>query len=143
MQILVRVASPIPGRAKAQLSAILTAFDAFDGENHLRVSGLRVPGVAVLGSDMPWRRRRFDRRLSSGLFRPARRRVVTASEIAGLMKPPTRRCAEPNVLRTGAAVGPPPRALPTFAGQPSLLPLGKVVGETGERLVGVPLSDTF
>jgi hypothetical protein len=143
LQILVRVVSPIPGRAKAQLGAILTAFDAFAGENHLRVSGLRVPGVIFLGSDLPWRRGRFDRRLATGLFRPARRRVVTASEIAGLLKPPTKRCAEPNVLRTGAAVGPPPRALPTFAGQPSLLPLGKVVSEAGERLVGVPLSDTF
>ncbi len=143
MQLLVRVASPVPGRAKAQLAAMLAAFDAFAGENHLRVSGLRIPGVAFLGSDLPGRRRRFDSRLASGLFRPARRRVVTASEIAGLLKPPTRRCTVPNVLRCGAAVVPPPRSLPTFAGQPGLLPLGKVATETGERMVGVPLRDTF
>jgi hypothetical protein len=143
MQVLVRVASPVPGRAKAQLAGMLAAFDAFAGENHLRVSGLRIPGVAFLGSDLPGRRRRFDRRLSSGLFRPARRRVVTASEIAGLLKPPSKRCPAPNVLRSGGAVPPPPRALPTFAGQAKLLPLGKVETETGERLVGVPLADTF
>lgn len=143
MQVLVRVASPVPGRAKAQLTAMLAAFDAFAGENHLRVSGLRIPGVAFLGSDLPGRRGGFDRRLATGLFRPARRRVVTASEIAGLLKPPTKRCTAPNVLRSGGAVPPPPRALPTFAGQASLLPLGKVETETGERMVGVPLRDTF
>ncbi len=38
---------------------------------------------------------------------------------------------------------PPPRALPTFAGQAGLLPLGKVETEAGERMVGVPLRDTF
>ncbi|HSS05239.1 MAG TPA: hypothetical protein VLK89_08665 [Solirubrobacterales bacterium] len=143
MQILVRVASPVPGRAKAQLAAMLAAFDAFAGENHLRVSGVRIPGVAFLGSDLPGRRRRFDRRLACGLFRSSRRGVVTATEIAGLLKPPTMRCTAPNVVRSGGAVGPPPRGLPTFASQPSLLPLGKVLTETGERMVGVPLRDTF
>lgn len=143
LQVLVRVASPIPGRAKAQLAAILAAFDTFAGENHLRASGLGVPGLAFLGSDLPGRRARFDRRLATGLFRPARRRIVTAPEIAGLLKPPTTRCAAANVLRAGAAVGPPPRRLPTFAGQPELLPLGRVADERGERIVGVPLRDTF
>ncbi len=143
IQVLIRVASPVPGRAKAQLAGMLAAFDAFAGENHLRVSGLRVPGVAFLGSDLPGRRRRFDRRLASGLFRPARRRLVTASEVAGLLKPPSKRCPAPNVLRSGGAVPPPPRALPTFAGQAGLLPLGKVETEAGERMVGVPLRDTF
>ncbi len=125
LQVLIRVASPIPGRAKAQLAAILAAFDAFAGENHLRASGLRVPGVAFLGSDLPGRRGGFDRRLALGLFRPARRRIVTATEIAGLMKPPTKRCTSPNIVR-----------------QAGLLPLGKVSSEKGERPVGVPLKDT-
>lgn len=143
MQVLIRVASPVPGRAKTQLAGMLGIFDAFAGENHLRVSGLRVPGVAFLGSDLPGRRRRFDRRLATGLFRPARRRVVTTSEIAGLMKPPSKRCPAANVLRSGGAVPPPPRELPTFDGQAGLLPLGKVETEAGERMVGVPLCDTF
>lgn len=143
MQVLTRVASPVPGRAKSQLAGILAGFDAFAGENHLRVSGLRIPGVAFLGSDLPGRRRGFDHRLATGLFRPARRRVVTASEIAGLLKPPSKQCASPNVLRSGGAVPPPPRELPTFAGQAKLLPLGNVETEAGERVVGVPLRDTF
>jgi hypothetical protein len=143
IQILVRVASPVPGRAKAQLTALLAAFDAYAGYNHLRVSGLPIAGAAFLGSDLPIRRRRFDRRVASGLFRPARRGIVTAGEIAGLLKPPSAKCAAPNVLRSGGIVGPPPPGLPTFAGQPGLLPLGKVTDEAGERIVGVPLRDTF
>lgn len=142
LQVLVCLSSPIPGRAKAQLGAILAAFDTFAGENHLRVSGLRVPGIAFLGSDLPWRRGRFDRRFATGLFRPARRRIVNATEIAGLLKPPTRRCSAANVLRAGAAASPPP-ALPTFDRQAGLLPLGKVTGESGERIVGVPLHGTY
>jgi hypothetical protein len=143
IQVLVRIASPVPGRAKARLAGVLAAFDAFAGENHLRVSGLRIPGVAFLGSDLPGRRGGFDRRMATGLFHPARRRVVTVSEIAGLLKPPSKRCAAPNVLRSGGAVPPPPRELPTFEGQASLLPLGKVENEAGERTVGVKLADTF
>jgi hypothetical protein len=143
IQILARVASPVPGRAKAQLGAMLAAFDVFAGENHLRVSGLRVPGVAFLGSDLPGRRGRFDRRIASGLFRPARRRLVTATEIAGLLKPPTAKCHAANVVRSCGVVPAPPPGLPTFTGQPTLLPLGKVETETGERMVGVPLRDTF
>lgn len=143
VQVLVRVASPVPGRAKGQLQALLAAFDVFAGENHWRVSGLRIPGIAFVGSDIPGRRRRFDRRLATGLFRPARRRLVTASEIAGLLKPPTVKCAVAQVLRSAGVIPPPPAGLPTFAGQPQLLPLGRIETESGERLVGVPLADTF
>ena len=143
VQVLARVASPVPGRAKARLLALLAAFDAFAGENHWRVSGLRIPGVAFLGSDLPGRRARFDRRLTSGRFSPARRRLVTATEVAGLLKPPTARCPVPQVLRSAGAIPPPPDGLPTFAGQSDLLPLGRIETESGERLIGVPLADTF
>src|SRR5260221_7543583 len=122
---------------------MLGGLHAFDGVTHRRVSGLRITGVAFLGSDLPGRRRRFDRRFATGLFRPARRRVVTTSEIAGLMKPPSKRCASPNVLRSGGAVPPPPRELPTFTGQAGLLPLGKVETAAGERMGGAPLRDTL
>jgi hypothetical protein len=40
-------------------------------------------------------------------------------------------------------VPPPPPGLPTFSGQPDLLPLGRVSEDGRERLVGVPLADTF
>jgi hypothetical protein len=143
IQVLVRASSSAPGIAKAQAQAILASFDTFAGDNHFRACGLRIPAVAFLGSDLPGRRQDFDRRVACGLFRPRRRRVVTASEIAGLLKPPSVKCAAPNVLRSGGAVPPAPARLPTFAGQPSLLPLGLVGSESGERMVGVPLADTF
>jgi hypothetical protein len=144
LQVLASVESPIGrGRAKSHLGSILAAFDTFSGENHLRASGIPIPGVAFLGSDLPGRRRRFDRRIDTGLFRPARRKFVTAGEVAGFLKPPSVHCAGENVLRSGAAVGPPPRGLRTFAGESDLIPIGKVAEEDGERTVGVSLADTF
>lgn len=142
-QVLIAACSPDPGAAKLRVEGLLSAFDAFAGENHFRVCGLNLGSVAFAGADAPWQRRRFDRRLATGLFSPARRRVVTATEIAGLLKPPSVRCAAANVVRSGGMVPPPPPGLPTFAGEPELLPLGKVSEDGRERLVGVPLADTF
>ncbi len=48
--------------------------------------------IGFLGSDIPIRRARLDRRLATGLFRPARKNVVTAAEVAGFLKPPTIAC---------------------------------------------------
>lgn len=144
IQVLLHVRAASAARAKQTASGLLAAFSAWDGENHFRAAGIRLPGGAVfLGADAPWRRRRFDRRLRSGRFAPARRRVVTAGEIAGLLKPPTAACTAPNVLRSGGVIPPPPPGLPTFAGQPGLLPLGQIATEDGERMVGVPLEGTF
>jgi hypothetical protein len=143
LQLLVRCQSRVPGRAKALLQGVLASFDAFAGENHLRVSGPRIPAVAFIGSDLPLRRGRFDRRLDSGLFRPARRGLVTPSEIAGLLKPPTIHCRAANVERSGGSIPPPPPELPEFRGQPGLIPLGRVAGPGGERLAGVPAAETF
>lgn len=142
-QVLVRTSSPDPGAAKLRLQGILAAFDGFAGENHFRVAGVDLAGAMLAGADAPWRRGRFERRLRTAFFSPARRRVVTASEIAGLLKPPSAKCAAPNVVRSGALLPPPPPGLPTFTGQPELLPLGKVSEDGRERLAGVPLADTF
>jgi hypothetical protein len=143
IQVLLRVASPVPGVAPEHVRGLLAAFDPFAGENHFRVSGLRIPGVLFLGSDVPWRRRRFDRRWRTGRFAPARRGIVTATEIAGLLKPPTATCHATNVLRSGGSIPPAPAGLPTFKGQRALLPLGRVTRSGRERIVGVPLSSTF
>jgi hypothetical protein len=119
-QVLLRASSPDPGAAKVRLEGILAAFDSFAGENNFRVSGIETGIDAVIGgADAPWRRGRFERRLASGRFSPARKRLVTASEIAGLLKPPSTRCAAPNVVRSGELLAPPPpgyrpsRASPT------------------------------
>lgn len=143
LQLLVAVGSRSPGRPPVLLQALLSCFDVLAGENHLRVAGLRLPGL-FLGADLPGRRRRFDRRLASGLFRPARRGWVTASEVAGLLKPPTVHCHAANVERCGGIIPPPPPGLPTFTGHGDLIPLGRVhAGQPGERLVGVRAEETF
>jgi hypothetical protein len=143
LQVLIRCEAGARGRAKRQLQELLACFDQLAAENALRVRGLRVPGIAFLGSDLPARRRRFDRRLASGLFRPARRGVVTAHEVAGFLKPPTACCTADNLLRATGLAAPAPRRLPQFDGQHDLLPLGRVAGEGGERTVGARLADTF
>ncbi len=137
----------IRGREKAPVRALthalLSCFDVFAGENHLRAAGLRFGGLGFLGADAPWRRGNFDRRLSSGRFAPARTSILGASEIAGLLKPPTVHCYVENVARSGGAIPPPPPGLPTYSGQKGLIPLGKITDRGGERIVGVPVKGTF
>jgi hypothetical protein len=141
VQVLLRAASPSAGASTRAVGGLLAAFDQFAGENRWRTHGLR--GLLFRRVDALGRRGRFDRRWRTGHFRPARRRVVTATEIAGLLKPPTANCHASNVLRSGGAVPPPPPGLPTFAGQRALLPLGLVTRRGQTRMVGVPLSSTF
>jgi hypothetical protein len=144
LQVLIRCCSPERGRAVACLQGLLSCFDGFAGANSLRVVGVRLFGLAFAGSDLPGRRGWFDHRMRTGLFRPARRDYVTAREMAGLLKPPTVKCAAPEVLRLGPAVYPAPRSLPTFNGQPNLVPLGKVQDEDGgERRIGLRVEDSF
>lgn len=143
LQILIRCSSPERGSAVSCLHGLLGCFDAFAGANSFRVVGVRFFGLAFAGADLPGQRAWFDRRFDTGLFRPGRRDYVTAREVAGLLKPPTVHCASPEVLRLGPAVYPAPRSLPTFAGQPGLIPLGRVETESGDRRVGVRAEDSF
>ncbi len=143
LQLLVRVRAGTRPRAREQMQALLSCFDAFAGENHLRVVGLALGGMGFLGSDLPWRRGHFDKRIATGRFAPRRRRVVGAGEIAGLLKPPTVHCAAENVARSGGVIPAAPIGLPTFTGQHDLIPLGRVQGREGERLVGVRSPETF
>jgi hypothetical protein len=142
-QVLVRCQADGRRRAKILMRSLLAAFEPFAERNWLRVSGLAIPGLAFLGSDLPVRRARFDRRERTGLFRPARQTILTGREIAAFLKPPTARCPAENVLRSGALLAPPP-ALPDFdAGREDLIPLGRVTDEEGERVVAVRAADTF
>ncbi len=143
LQILVRCSAPEKGTAVSCLHGLLACFDSMAGANSLRVVGVRVLGVAFLGSDLPGRRAWLDYRMRRGLFKPARRCHVTAREMAGILKPPTVHCAAPEVLRLGPAVYPAPKTLPTFTGQRDLVPLGKVTTEDGERRVGLRIEDSF
>jgi hypothetical protein len=143
LQVLVRCSAPERGTAVSCLHGLLACFDSMAGANSLRVVGVRVLGVAFLGSDLPGRRRWLDYRMRRGLFKPARRCHVTAREMAGMLKPPTVQCSVPEVLRLGPAVYPAPKTLPTFNGQRGLVPLGRVTTEDGERRVGLRVEDSF
>jgi len=142
-QILIRVRGRNRSRAKAMMLSLLSAFGPLSSRNWLRAAGLPVPGLAFIGSDAWPRRRGFDRRFRSGYFRPARRCIVTASELVGFLKPPTIDCRAENVVRSGALLAPAP-PLPAFkADRPDLIPLGHVRRDTAEELVGVRVADSF
>ncbi len=143
LQVLVRCQAPEKGRAAECLQGLLGCFDAFAAANSFRAVGVRLFGLAFLGSDLPGRRGWFDRRMRTGVFRPTRRGFISAREVAGFLKPPSMHCKIPEVLRLGPAVFPAPKALPTFTEQRDVVPLGRVEGESGERVVGLRLEDSF
>ncbi|MER6199866.1 ATP/GTP-binding protein [Streptomyces sp. NPDC001586] len=139
MQLLVRTCARDEYRARMLLDQVLAALEPWSGDNHLRPVGLHL-GVTRVRSDHWLYRGKFDRRFETGLFVPRRHSWVTAQEIAGLLKPPTKHNNAPNITRSGGVVPPPPAALPTWTGQQGLLPLGWVSKSGGgERLAGVPL----
>jgi hypothetical protein len=142
-QILIRVTAPGRPRAKMVMAGLRDAFATTSDRNHLRVRGLPLLGLDFFGSDLPGRRRSFDRRVDSGLFRPAGRNVVTAAEVAGFLKPPTKDCTPANVARSGALLSPAPELEEFTPGRTDLMPLGAVAGEHGRRLVGVRTAETF
>jgi hypothetical protein len=143
LQVLIRCSSPERGRAVECLQGLLGCFDGFAAANSFRVAGVRLLGISFAGSDLPGLRAWFDRRMRTGLFRPARTGFVTAREMAGVLKPPTVHCSAPDVLRLGPAVYAAPKSLPTFTGQRDLVPLGRVEDERGLRRVGLRLQDSF
>ncbi|MEX5636677.1 ATP/GTP-binding protein [Parafrankia sp. FMc2] len=141
MQLLLRTRSAIPGRAEAHLHVLIGCFRQWSGDNQLTVVGTNL-GWLHLGADSRPRRGRFDRRMDVGRFRPRARSWVSTTEIAGLLKPPTRRCAAGNVER-GFEIPGPPATLPTYSrDRADLVPLGLVRTDTGWRPVGVKVTET-
>jgi hypothetical protein len=143
LQILVWAASPVRGRAIEHVHALVACFGQFADQNHFKAVGVNLGFVHLGGSDSVWRRRRFDDRAERGLFRPGNEAYVTAGEVAGLLKPPTKHCRTANVVRSGGVIPPPPLGLPTYRRQPDLLPLGVIREQDGERMVGLPLKETL
>jgi hypothetical protein len=142
-QILLRCRAADRARAKSAMNLLFAGFAPFAAQNWLRARGLAIGGLYFLGSDMPLRRRQFDRRMDTGLFRPPRRAILTAGEMAGFLKPPTVHCIGDNVVRAGALLASPPK-LPAFEpGKADVIPLGKVGANGSERVLGVRAEDTF
>ncbi|HEU4906576.1 MAG TPA: hypothetical protein VFT19_10765 [Solirubrobacterales bacterium] len=142
-QILLRADAADRSRAKAAMGLLLAAFEPLSAHNWLRPSGLGIGDTVFLGSDFPTCRRGFDRRFRTALHRPSRRAVLTARELAGFLKPPTAHCVSKNIVRSGTLLPAPP-ALPAFEqGKGELIPLGKVSGEGGRRILAARSGETF
>ncbi|WP_326771288.1 hypothetical protein [Streptomyces sp. NBC_01445] len=143
VQVLVRVTGTHPARAQARLHQVMAVMDAWSGENWWRPVGPRRTGWRPYSS-IWWRRRSFDRRYATGEFAPARRQWVTSEELAALLRPATVHCTAQNVVRTGGTLAPAPRALPTWTGQPGVVPLGRVTEADGRtRLACLPQAEVL
>jgi hypothetical protein len=141
-QVLIRCRAANRAGAKAAMQRVLGGFEIFSAQNWFRARGLSL-GFGFLGSDRPPLRRSFERRMDSGSFRRGRRMTLTASELAGFLKPPSVHCNAENVLRAGTLLGAAPK-LPTFEkDRADLIPLGRVGANGGGRIVGVRAADTF
>lgn len=141
IQVLLRCVSEIPGRAEAHLRSVIGAFDVYRGENYWRLRGVRFLG-RHLGADLPVVRWLFDRRFATGLAKPRPGSLVTAGEIAALLKPPSGRCLSPVIARSWGWVLPAPREVPTYRPGAGLVRLGYVTDVNGEeRLVGIPMRE--
>jgi len=138
-QLLIQVTARHPGRATSLAQSITSAFTAFAGANYWRAAGTRI-GPVFLGAGSWLHRRRFDQRFTTGLHAAHRDSVVTADEIAALLKPVTRNCTPRNVTRSGGLVPTAPQELPTYhLGSRTLMPLGNITTHGGStRLAGVP-----
>lgn len=123
VQILVRCASDIQGRAEARLARVQAGLDVFGGSARWAMKGLRL-GPWRLGADRWPHRTRFDQRWRTGQCLPPAANWVRLEELLGLLKPPTTWCRVPLL----------PIDLPTFVhGDPDLLLQGWYRTPDGRR----------
>jgi hypothetical protein len=115
VQILIHIESTAPDRPTYLIRSFLTAFQQWKGANELTVYGQL---FAIGGRDFRffgtnafrWRRWWFKQRLTTGFFWPAAPALLTARELAGLLKPWTRQNSSSAPIRRGGTGGPAPRA---------------------------------
>ena len=111
VQVLITAVSPDREHARELVERTFAAWEQYSGQNFMRAVGLPVLGTWFLGSNAPWRRAWFDLRSRTGYFAPPRpRRVLTTREAAGFLKPWTRHCPEPTVVRRERQELEPPEA---------------------------------
>jgi hypothetical protein len=118
VQVLVRAQAPADGRwlglvdrseaAGGLVKAVFGSWEQWSGQNYMRSVGWPVlGGLAVLfGSNSLWRRSWFDYRWRAGIM--GRGRVMTSWELWPLLKPWTRFCRAPRILRRLGVTLPPP-----------------------------------
>jgi hypothetical protein len=122
VQVLVQAQAPADGRwlglldrseaAGGLAKAVFGSWEQWAGQNYMRSLGWPVlGGVAVLfGSNSLWRRRWFDYRWRAGIV--GRGRVMTSWELWPLLKPWTKFCRAPRILRRLGITLPPPDDVP-------------------------------
>jgi hypothetical protein len=115
VQILIHVESTNSDRATYLIRSFLTAFQQWKGANELTVYGqlFTIGGrdFRFFGTNaFRWRRWWFKQRLTTGFFWPAAPALLTARELAGLLKPWTRQNSSSAPIRRGGTGGPAPRA---------------------------------
>ncbi|MGQ4465109.1 ATP/GTP-binding protein [Streptomyces violaceoruber] len=126
VQLLLRTQAAHPQAARARMNQLLAVFAATSGENYLKPR--RPRSQRAISS--------FDRRFTTGEFRPRRRQWMTVPELCGFLKPPTRSCTASSVVRSGGVVPPAPANLPVYTGQRDLVPLGAVTYPDGRERIG-------
>lgn len=126
VQLLLRTAAAHPQAALARMHQLLAVFATTSGENYLKPRKPRTRRAVAS----------FDRRFTTGEFRPRRRQWMTVPELVGFLKPPTSRCNASSVVRSGGVVPPAPAHLPVYTGQPNLVPLGAVTYPDGRERIG-------
>ncbi len=135
VQALVMVTSPDRARTKELMQTALGCFAVFDGRNCWRVAGQRI-GPLFFGADsFAWRRRHFDRRLTTGLFDPSKKVTLTYDEIKAFLRPPTK--GTKGVLGAGVRAF---LEIPDFTGQKDQVPLGRL---KDGRTVGMSLKELY
>ncbi|MYT68340.1 MULTISPECIES: ATP/GTP-binding protein [unclassified Streptomyces] len=124
VQILIRCASNSEERARALRAQVCASFKVFGKEVRWSPRGLRILGW-TWGCDQWPLVKGWQQRWDSGQLRPARSNVATLSELAGLLKPPTKHCRLPLLAAQ----------LPTFTADDAsqLLLQGAVMEADGTR----------
>ena len=143
-QVLVRASSPAEGRPPQIMTSALSAFDVYAGQhNWWKVRSYRLLGIPRGADSSKRRRREFDGRFRGGIRKRRNLSRVTASAVAGFLKPPTATCEAPNVVRSDGIVADPPATLPRWRPGARLWPLGLVRTRRDQEFMGaVPLDDS-
>ncbi|WP_160311186.1 ATP/GTP-binding protein, partial [Streptacidiphilus anmyonensis] len=133
LQLLVRCASDVKGRAERSLKALTAAMDVSAGRSRLRVDGARL-GPWQWSANHALRRGGFDRRWTTGLVAPRADSWLNIAELSGLLKPPTVHCRQPLTAAT----------LPGYELGAPLMPQGWYRAPDGTtRLIASPLEETL
>jgi hypothetical protein len=141
IQVLVQAIGTTKRRAEAHRDTIVSTFGVFGGANAFQKHGLNL-GFVFLSADVPPLRWLFDLRFRTGLFFPAKRSVVTASEVRPFLRPSYTDLEPDNwVFRIAGAQVPPEYQVPPFNYEPDLVPLGRVLSRHGLKTLGVRVSD--